>query len=268
MKKKIIIIGGDKRFIYLKEMLQKHYEIILFSDDDTLDKLYKGMANADIILLPYPVTFDGITVNAPYRKESIPLNDVFSHLKTNHILLTGGKLPGAFKNTEQICKTYDYSADEELLWANAELTAEGLLQLIIEELPISLSETDVAILGAGRVGTETNKLLKNTGCKSTVFGRSTKDFKTIIKPLDCFEQYAENFDCVINTIPETVLNEAEIKVLRSNCLILEAASAPYGVDFAAADRHGIKSITASSLPGKTSPKTAAEIICKSVMKIC
>lgn len=268
MKKKIIIIGGDKRFIYLKEMLQKHYEITPFSDDDTLDKLYKGMANADIILLPYPVTFDGSTVNAPFRKESISLSHIFSHLKPNHILLTGGKLPGTFTDTEQLCKTYDYSADEELLWANAKLTAEGLLRLIIEELPISLLKTDVAILGGGRVGTETNKLLKNAGCKTTVFGRSTKDFETTIKPLDYFEQYAKNFDCVVNTIPKTVLNETEIKALRSSCLILEAASAPYGIDFTAADRHGIKSITASSLPGKTAPKTAAEIICKSVMKIC
>lgn len=267
MDKKIIIIGGDKRFVYLQKMLQSEFEIIPFTNDDGLIHAYQNIESADIVLLPYPITFDGNTVNAPLYKKTVLLSDVFSHLKPNTVLLTGGKLPKEFR-AEEICKTYDYAANEELLWANAKLTAEGLIRLIIEELPIALSETSVAVFGAGRVGTETAKLFSNAGCKVSIFARSAKDFETKIIPIDCFTQDAGDFDCVINTIPALVLDETKLRALRPGCLILEAASAPYGLDFRAADRHGIKTIIAGSLPGKTAPKTAAEIICKSVIKLC
>ncbi len=267
MKKKIIIIGGDKRFTYLQKMLEAHFDVIPFTDKDLIIHLYKNIEDSDVVLLPYPITFDGNTVNAPLYKKQVLLSDVFSHLKSNHILLTGGKLPKEFR-AEEICRTYDYAASEELLWANAELTAEGLLRLVIEELPIALTATSVAVLGAGRVGTETAKLLSRAGCKVTIFARSTKDFETKVLPFDYFHQHARNFDCVINTIPALVLDESRLSALRPECLILEAASAPYGLDFRAADRHGIKSIIAGSLPGKIAPKTAAEIICKSVIQLC
>lgn len=267
MDKKIIIIGGDKRFIYLKKMLQTTFEVIPFTDRDALIHFYNNIEDADVVLLPYPITFDGETVNAPLYKKTVLLSDVFSHLKPKHILLTGGKLPKEF-HAEEICRTYDYAASEELLWANAKLTAEGLLRLVIEELPTALSATSVAVLGAGRVGTETAKLLLRAGCEVTIFARSTKDFETKVLPFDYFIQHAQSFDSVINTVPALVLDEQRLCALRPDCLILEAASAPYGLDFRVADRHGIKSIIAGSLPGKTAPKTAAEIICKSVLKLC
>ena len=181
MDKKIIIIGGDKRFIYLKKMLQTTFEVIPFTDRDALIHFYNNIEDADVVLLPYPITFDGETVNAPLYKKTVLLSDVFSHLKPKHILLTGGKLPREF-HAEEICRTYDYAASEELLWANAKLTAEGLLRLVIEELPTALSATSVAVLGAGRVGTETAKLLLRAGCEVTIFARSTKDFETKVLP--------------------------------------------------------------------------------------
>lgn len=267
MDKKIIIIGGDKRFVYLQKMLSAHFEIIPFTDREALVHRYKNIEDADIVLLPYPITFDGQTVNAPLYKKTVLLTDVFSYLKRNQILLIGGKLPKDFC-AEEICRTYDYAANEELLWANAKLTAEGLLRLVIEELPTSLSSTNIAVFGAGRVGTETAKLLSCAGCKVKIFARSAKDFETKILPFDCFSPIAHEFDCVINTVPALVLSDTRIAALRPGTLILEAASAPYGLDFKAADRHGIKTIIAGSLPGKTSPKTAAEIICESVLKLC
>ncbi len=267
MDKKIIIIGGDKRFVYLQKMLSSHFTVIPFTDKEALVHRYKNTEDADIVLLPYPITFDGQTVNAPLYKKPVLLSDVFSYLKPHQILLTGGRLPKEF-HAEEICTTYDYAASEELLWANAKLTAEGLLRLVISELPTALSVTSVAVFGAGRVGTETAKLLSRAGCKVKVFSRSAKDFETKILPLDCFIPNAREFDCIINTVPALVLDESRIAALRPGTVILEAASAPYGLDFKAADRHGIKTIIAGSLPGKTAPETAAEIICESVLKLC
>ena len=49
-----------------------------------------------------------------------------------------------------------------------------------------------------------------------------------------------------------------------NALVIDLASAPGGVDFDEAGRMGIKAIHALSLPGKTSPVTAGEIIKKTI----
>ena len=47
----------------------------------------------------------------------------------------------------------------------------------------------------------------------------------------------------------------------------EAASAPGGVDYARAKKLQIKALTALSLPGKTAPKSAAEIIKDTILNI-
>jgi len=73
------------------------------------------------------------------------------------------------------------------------------------------------------------------------------------------------FDLVVNTVPAPVLDEYRLKGLNKDCLLLDIASAPGGVDRAAAKRLGIPYIWALSLPGKTAPKTAAHIIQKSII---
>ena len=81
-----------------------------------------------------------------------------------------------------------------------------------------------------------------------------------------FTTRAPLLDCVVNTVPACVLDDTKIESLRKDCVLIETASAPYGIDFSSADRHGIKTVIAGSLPGKTSPKTAAEIIFAEISK--
>ena len=46
--------------------------------------------------------------------------------------------------------------------------------------------------------------------------------------------------------------------------IIELASAPFGLDFDLARKHGIDVVKAMGLPGKYTPKTAGEIIGKKI----
>ena len=65
---------------------------------------------------------------------------------------------------------------------------------------------------------------------------------------------------VVNTVPAPVLGETELKDLRPDCLIIDLASKPGGVDRKAADRLGRQVIWALSLPGKVAPVTAGAAI--------
>ena len=53
--------------------------------------------------------------------------------------------------------------------------------------------------------------------------------------------------------------------MRRDALILELASAPYGVNFDRARAHGIQTILAGGLPGKYAPEAAGISICKTVL---
>ena len=58
-----------------------------------------------------------------------------------------------------------------------------------------------------------------------------------------------------------------MKNISSDCLFVEIASAPFGIDFQAAKEFAFDVIKANSLPGKVAPKTAGEIIGRSVLPI-
>lgn len=62
---------------------------------------------------------------------------------------------------------------------------------------------------------------------------------------------------MINTVPALLLNREALKQLKPDCLVIDLASKPGGVDFDAARELGIRVIWALSLPGKVAPVTAA-----------
>ena len=58
-----------------------------------------------------------------------------------------------------------------------------------------------------------------------------------------------------------------MKNLNQECLFIEIASSPFGIDFQAAKEYAFDVIKANSLPGKVAPKTAGEIIGRSILPI-
>ena len=85
-----------------------------------------------------------------------------------------------------------------------------------------------------------------------------------------FEQLSteyNDFDALINTVPIKVIEEKQLSNLNRDCLLIEVASAPFGIDFQAAKEKAFRVIKAGSLPGKVAPKTAGEIIGRSILPI-
>ena len=63
------------------------------------------------------------------------------------------------------------------------------------------------------------------------------------------------------------MGREELEDLKPGCLVIDLASAPGGVDFAAAEELGVKAIQALSLPGKVAPVTAALAIKAAIYNI-
>ena len=68
------------------------------------------------------------------------------------------------------------------------------------------------------------------------------------------------YDLIVNTVPARVLGREELEDVRPDCLILDLASKPGGVDLHTAGELGLTVVWALSLPGKVAPVTAGAAI--------
>ena len=77
----------------------------------------------------------------------------------------------------------------------------------------------------------------------------------------------DQFHFIFNTAPALVLDGTRLREVREDCVILDLASAPGGVDQQEAQRLSLRASAALGLPGKTAPRTAAAAIRDSVYHI-
>lgn len=278
MKENIfLILGGDERSLYLGEYLEKQKFGVCyyaFSETNCFTSLNDALNEAQYIILPLPFTKDRITLNAPLFDNQVEIKDICTLLKKEHIVF-GGQLPESFKEelTQKEVEFHDYFLLDELAIFNAIPTAEGVVEILIKNLPITVHSMKCAVLGYGKVGKVLASTLKALGADVTVFARKEQDFADAYTKLLKTATFASlkekeyKFDALINTVPQKVLGKEEMRNLSSDCLFIEIASAPFGIDFQAAKEFAFDVIKANSLPGKVAPKTAGEIIGRSILPI-
>lgn len=272
-----LILGGDNRSLYVGEFLEKQHLNVCyyaFNETDCFDTLNKAIEEACVIILPLPVSRDRVSLNAPLFDETVLLSDICT-LATPEKLIFGGQLPKSF--CEELgakgVDYCDYFLLEELAIYNAVPTAEGVVNILIEKLPITVHGMKCGITGYGKVGKALGDTLRALGADVTVFARkeqalaeaSSRGLKTRYLSQLTTDYY--NLNALINTIPTKVIGGKEMEMLNPECVLIETASAPFGIDFQDAKERAMEVIKASSLPGKVAPKTAGEIIGLSILPI-
>ncbi len=157
-----------------------------------------------------------------------------------------------------------YARREEYQIAIARLTAEGAIALLRPET--GLSGAHVLLLGYGRIARLLARELQKAGALVTAAARSGEQRAWAeaegieALPLDALSGALDRFDVIIGTIPAPVLTEPLLALVRKDALLLELASAPGGIDAAAAHERGLRYIRAPGLPAKYAPERAAVIL--------
>ncbi len=157
-----------------------------------------------------------------------------------------------------------YARREEYQIAIAQLTAEGAIALLRPET--GLSGAHILLLGYGRIARLLARELQKAGALVTAAARSGEqrawaEAESIeALPLDALSGALDRFDVIIGTIPAPVLTEPLLTLVRKDALLLELASAPGGIDAAAAHERGLRYIRAPGLPAKYAPERAAVIL--------
>lgn len=276
------VAGGDLRQVRLAQLLQEDGHTVqtyamehrpqpgLLSGSDTI----RGMEQADCVILPLPVTAERGILNASLSDLRIPVEDIFEALSPGQIVCAG-KVPPKLRVLAERKKLVlrDYFEREELAVANAVPTAEGAIQIAMEELTTTIFGLRVLVIGFGRIGKILAHRLQGMGAKVTVSARKYSDLAWI----EAYGYTPEHtgqltgwlgaYDLIINTVPSRVLELNQLTDLKENCLVIDLASRPGGVDRTAAAQLGVKVIWALSLPGKVAPDTSGRIIKDTVYHI-
>ncbi|MGI6013547.1 MAG: dipicolinate synthase subunit DpsA [Oscillospiraceae bacterium] len=272
---KFAVLGGDHRFEILCKLLHTDGHTVRAFALDTAQlpaaicttSVEEAVEQAGCVILPLPLSRNGVDLNAPLSERTHPLTKLFPRLPQKALLCAGRVEPWAKDLAAQSgVQLQDYLQREEFAIYNAVATAEGAVELIIKHTPITLWNSRILVIGFGRIGKVLSHRLRGMGAEVTVSARNCADrawgaaYGYRVLDTSRLEGQLSDFHVVINTVPARVLGEGRLAELHKDTLCMDLASRPGGMDFDAASRLGVRALWALSLPGEVAPQSAGAAI--------
>lgn len=276
MEKSIGVVGGDLRIIKLVEMLIKDgykvYTYALENSEELLNidgvemcpTLEEAVKNSKVVIGPIPLSSDRKNISAPFGRNKISIEEFVLALKGKYLIAGNINIKEELENNN--IQYTDLLRREEFTVLNTIATAEGTIQIAMEETQRTVHGTNVLVMGFGRIGKVLAKMLDGIGANVYCEARKNEDIAWIkaygYNPihLNNLSENLNKFDIIINTIPFQILDAEKLDLLKNDVVIIDLASNPGGVDRKAAREKNLKVIWALSLPGKVAPLTSAEFI--------
>ena len=172
------------------------------------------------------VLFADCAQEAEFLLYPVPTKLEMLHGCTTDQTVIGGHLDFLNENVARL----DLLKDPYYLAANAAITAEAALGIVLMELRCAIDQANILILGWGRIGKCLTHQLHHLNANVTVYARKDAD-RAMLRALGYHPSTREElgrglgrYCCVINTIPAAVLTEEEGTRLRRDALKLELAS--------------------------------------------
>lgn len=202
----------DKRNQILKELLTEKGFMTFCFDFNDLSQIKKG----DTIVF------------SPAKKFT---KDEIEKLPKN-INIVCGNLSGEYLkilSTKKI-KVKNLMQDEIFTVKNANLTAEGVLAIILEKTDKSIFDCKVLILGGGRIAKAMCLLLKSLSVEYAIVSFNPIKFPSYYTLSNkCYYRKGflrdiDKFDVIVNTIPASIVDDEIISKINPKTIFIETAS--------------------------------------------
>ncbi|MBO8125914.1 MAG: dipicolinate synthase subunit DpsA [Firmicutes bacterium] len=277
--RKVAFLGGGLREVELAKALQDDGAEVRVSSFQAAGQIRLPMqepkvalSGADALILPVSgVTAEGMIKEAGGEEGVYIIPELLALLKPGAPVVVGKTNPYLSEALEKAgCNLIELVEDDEFAVLNAIPTAEGALVVAIESSGITLAGSKCFVLGFGRCGRAISRRLLGLGAEVHVLERSgvgralATEMGVKVHPFTDIKKELPEADFIFNTVPCLVLTTDVLEILKKEVLIVDIASAPGGVDFAAAKSLGIQAVLALGLPGKYAPKTAGQILARIV----
>ncbi len=272
----LAILCGDAREISLaKELaaagfnirvfglpLEENLGIVLCKDIPTT------LRGSQAVILPVPGVNDKGQLYSAFINEPRELStEVLSCLPKGTPILVGIARKNLSQMTSELSlKLVEVMKRDDVAILNSIPSAEGAIQMAMEESDITIHGSSSMVLGFGRTAMTLARKLKALESKVIVVARSSSQRARAtemgVEAIDflSLDTCLSDVDFIYNTVPDSVIDEDLLVKLKKSVVIIDIASAPGGTDFKKARELGIKAILAPGLPGKVAPLTAGKIL--------
>ena len=271
---KFLVVGGDLRNVELAKLLKEDGKTVCTygMNVNSSENLEKLVENIEVVIGSIPFSRDSLTVNSTFVESKILIKDLLEKIK-GKILIAGN----IFEDVKKLAENYniqviDVMKSEKLAVLNTIATSEGTIELMIANTDTIIFESNVLILGFGRVAkTLANRLkglVKSITCASRendelawigVYGYEKLDLNDFVKCQET-KKCLENYNVIINTIPSMIFDAEKLQYVNKEVLLIDLASNPGGIDKEETKKQRLKLIHALGLPGKVAPKSSARFI--------
>ena len=283
MEKSIAVVGGDLRIVKLIEMLIKDgykvytyalenaEELLMLDNVEMCPTLIETLNNSKVVVGPVPLSSDRKRLSSPFGRNVVELDEFIEAMNGKYLI--AGNI--AIKDELDLNNVQftDLFKREEFSVLNTIATAEGTIQIAMEETQRTIHGSNVLVMGFGRIGKVLAKMLDGIGAKVYCEARKNEDISWIkaygYNPihLNDLNDYLDRFDVIINTIPFQILTGDRLDLVKKDTVIVDLASNPGGVDRKAARERNLRVIWALSLPAKVAPLTSAEFIKETIYHV-
>jgi len=278
----VAFIGGDARQLEVIKKCIQLDAIVTLIGFDNLESIFTGatkkslsddvLKDVDALVLPIVGTDDDGYVESIFCSQRLQLTDDYAAaLPPTCVVYTGMAKPylKSLLSKHQVRLVELLERDDVAIY-NSIPTVEGALMMAIQNTDFTIHGSQVLVLGMGRVGMSLARTLHALGAIVRVGAKRPEQIARIYEMgmtpfyVQELKQHVENVDIVFNTIPHLVLTAEVIAQMPQTAIIIDLASKPGGTDFRFAERRGIKAMLAPSLPGIVAPKTAGQIIARTL----
>lgn len=244
------VVGGDARFTYLTRFLREEGRAA-FHVDPMIPEERSKLVSAENVVMHWPedeTIFEDLSENA-------------------RVYFCGPSFP---KNIPDSIKAMDLWSDETLLVENARLTAEGAIAAVMQRSNAALRDCPCLVVGWGRIGRALTEMLMAFGTSVLVASHSEKGCRGAMErgaegiSVEEIKDVIGNRRIVFSTPPFSVIGARELRRADSRTMIVDLASAPYGVDLAAAEQLGLRAWREPKLPGRYCPYSAARALQRAI----
>lgn len=234
-------------------------KVDVYSIKNSRDLMDLTQSEKELCVLILPISGLSYRGEIQIQDELIPVLEVFKEKK---LTIFAGKK--TLYDVDENWKWVDLSNFDEIKQVNAELTAHGILDVLIRNTPRNFKSYSYDVLGYGACGKEIVHCLSQNECKVRLITRQKLQTSSI-DWLDYDAWYKScPSDIIINTASACVLKLQHLKQWKKLPWILDISSKGIGVEKEALNWSG--GLLLPALPLISGATTSAEIMVKVIEK--
>ena len=253
------IFVADERMSVLSDLLKKDLDVILIDENDSMSELNQIAKRVDVLVFPpWGIDESGFV---RMKERGIYVFDMLAHIKDSCVIFSGQE-SSFLSGLNQI--VHFYMKDENVIKANAKLTAQGIMGYLFSSSKTAVDQMKVDLIGTGRCALACAELLDRCNIHYRYITRSQSQESGYI----FYESWkaSDPYDIIINTAPSTMVNQNVMNCWKNRKLVLDIATDFPFVEASCLKHPYLKLVKMKSIPAQVAPSKAAEIIAGFILK--